>query len=280
MDTLTAVKLAVGLFFLGNFWKVIPPAYHLRCGALLLWHLFGVLFLGTGFQRPSDVVTSSHIVLLSDLDYNLHQNNSNYALEMDIARIPMFVRLVAGRRPWLLPLWSKGWRIASGAVSTYFFTEMRLGQVYTISTQVAGVDRKWVYMMGVFRGAAGETFAVSITRIVFKQGRRTLQPREVMAELGYAAADIEALEELGAPALPPEGAPAAQAMRALGPVVSCVGDTLRAAVGGAGSSSSSSGGASPMSPRVAGGAAAAAVAAVAAAGAGGSKKGAAEGKDH
>jgi acyl-CoA thioesterase FadM len=226
---------ALALFLLAHFAKVLPISYHVRVLALLAWHIAALLVRGRGLARPGDhVLTSPNIVTLCDLDYNMHVNNSVYPLEMDYARLPWLVDFVGGHRPRLFPLFTQGWRIANGAVSTYFYTEMKLHQAFTIRTRLGGCDRKWFYLIATFVSLdGGQVFASSVSRIVFKRGRLTLAPRAVMEAVGYAAADIDALEALGAPALPREGAPAADVLRSVGPCFSACGDELRAALGGA-----------------------------------------------
>lgn len=221
---------ALALLFLAHFAKVLPISYHVRVLALLAWHIAALLLRGRGLARPGDaVLTSPNLVTLCDLDYNLHVNNSVYPLELDYARLPWLVDFVGGHRPRLFPLFTQGWRIANGAVSTYFYTEMTLHQAFRIRTRLGGCDRKWLYLVATFESLdGGKVFAASVSRIVFKRGRLTLAPRAVMEAVGYAAADIDALEALGAPALPREGAPAADVLRSVGPCFSSCGDALRA----------------------------------------------------
>ena len=225
----------LALVLLLQFAKNLPTAYHVRCAALLGYHVAELLLRGRGLASPGDeVLTAPNLVTLCDLDYNMHTNNSVYPLELDYARLPWFVAFVGGHRPRLFPLLTQGWRIANGAVSTYFYTEMRLHQAFRIRTRLGGVDRKWFYLIATFESLDGATlFAASVSRIVFKRGRLTLAPRAVMEAVGYAAADIEALEALGAPALPREGAPAPDVLRSVGPSFSACGEALRAALGGA-----------------------------------------------
>ena len=204
--------------------------YHLRVLVLMLYHIALILLRSGGLRRPSEEVTTTHVVTLTDLDWNMHQNNSVYALELDIARYPFLVQFIGGRRPFLFPMWTQGWSLANGAVATFFYAPLLLHQVYSIRTHLAGVDRKWLYLVSFYTSAGGGVvFACSVSRVVFKQGRRTLPPRDVMATLGYSEADIAALEALGAPALPKDGASAAEVLLSAGPCMSATGDLLRTA---------------------------------------------------
>ena len=205
--------------------KGFPFIYHVRAVSLLLWQIGVLLFHGHGFRSPMDVYETTHMVTLSDLDWNMHQNNSNYALESDLARYPFYVMLIGGLNPYLFPMWRLGWRLALGGLSSWFLKEMRLHQVYTIRTRLASVDKKWFYVVSYFESGA-TLFAIQLSRVVIKSGRKSITPREVLTTLGYANADIDALESLEAPSAPREEDSLSASLKAAGPLLSALSTAL------------------------------------------------------
>ena len=179
-----------------EFVKCFPLVYHIRVIALLLYHGVSTVCRGGGFRRPTDAEATHHLVTLCDLDWNLHQNNSTYALEADIVRYSWFVRFLGGPRGDLLGFWRRGWTLANGGVAHYFYKELRLHQSYTIQTRLAGFDNKWLYLSTEFC-SGGTLHAAGLSRIVVKRGKLTLTPKEVMESLGYSSEDVDALRGTG-----------------------------------------------------------------------------------
>lgn len=187
----TCCAVALALLALSQWWKVLPFAYHVRVVCQLLSSLTSSSLAST---LADVVVVSRHRVSVSDMDWNMHQNNSCYPLEADVARYSFFVRLLRTATSTRL---RSTWRIANGGVSTYFLRELRWGTRYDIHTRVAGHDAKWLYLISAYvppgRDARAAPYAVLVTRIVFKErSGKTAPPREVLLSLGYAERDVAA----------------------------------------------------------------------------------------
>lgn len=219
---------ALGFFLLVEFAKTLPFAYHVRVISLLLWHTLSIVLNKGGFVEPSDASKTKHIVRLGDLDWNLHQNNSIYPLESDVSRYSFLVGLIAGRNPFLFPLWNLGWKVALGGITSYFIKEMRWHQQYTITNKLIGCDAKWLFL-GIYFEHNGKIFAVQVARIVFKErSGKTLPPRAMMEAVGYSKESIDRLEWLGDPALPTAGSstPMEEALKRVGPTLGRIVDIL------------------------------------------------------
>jgi hypothetical protein len=188
--------------FLLQFIKAAPFGYHVRVVASILCNAAELLLTRSGgLPTPMSPTTTSHRVLLGDLDWNLHQNNSCYALEADVSRYTWFLQffrasLLGGR-----------FKLANGGFCAFFYREMRFLQRYTITTALHSVDEKWFYLVEKFAPPptaaepAPPPFAVALTRIVVKQrSGKTVPPAEMMATIGYDAVHIAALVARGAAA--------------------------------------------------------------------------------
>lgn len=187
--------------FLLNYLKAAPFAYHVRVIASILSNSAALLLAGRGLPTPTSPTTTSHRVLLGDLDWNFHQNNSCYALEADVSRYTWFLQFF--RRSLL----SGGFKLANGGFCAFFYKEMRFLQRYTITTSLHSVDEKWFYLVERFAppptlaDPTPPPFAVALTRIVVKRrSGKTVPPAEAMAAIGYDAAHIAELVKRGAAA--------------------------------------------------------------------------------
>lgn len=204
------IFLFIGFLFVREHYKILPFMYHLRVIGTMIQAL-----LSSRLNTPLIPVRSTHRVHLSDMDWNMHQNNSIYALEIDIQRYLWFIRLMNGNvRNYYL---RQGLIIANGGVNTYFLKEMKYGTKYTIETKVIAIDKKWFYLESRF--LTGKTLstvhAISLTRIVFKATKKTkdtvsnmsvsgtkgggagkgmtITPEQVLTDLGYRKEDIQSI---------------------------------------------------------------------------------------
>ena len=195
------LTLPLALFLL-QYVKSFPFGYHVRVLLSISYNAAALLLANRGPQRsPTDSTTTSHRVLLGDLDWNYHQNNSCYALEADVSRYSWFLSFFRGA------LLGGRFKLANGGFCAFFYKEMRFLQRYTITTALHSVDEKWFYLVERFappatpREPCPPPFAVALTRIVVKQrSGKTVPPAEVMAAIGYDAASVAELVARGAAA--------------------------------------------------------------------------------
>lgn len=90
-----AIGYVLSLACAFEYWKVIPLVYHLRTIATMVQG-----FISPGLKSPQDEVRSHHNVRLSDRDWNGHQNNSCYNLEIDIVRYLWIIRFMKHSPKW------------------------------------------------------------------------------------------------------------------------------------------------------------------------------------
>ncbi|PLB52523.1 hypothetical protein P170DRAFT_402763 [Aspergillus steynii IBT 23096] len=157
---------------------------------------------------------------LSECDYNIHKSNSTYFTDLDISRGNLSLLLFSQGLSFRL-CETKAVMILSG-VQCLFRREIRPYQGYEVWSRVMSWDEKWVFVVshfverGVFKeggrvlqgddisvsistsgsGSGGKSegigkddaqkkvFASAVSRYVFKQGRRTFPPREMLVKCG------------------------------------------------------------------------------------------------
>lgn len=224
-------SLAAFLFL--ETYKIWPGSYHVRLFALLGRCRFFPRRL-VSLETP---IVSRSIVRLSDLDWNGHVNNAQYALDADLQ----------ARYPWIAAvLMAKGTpyrgNASIGTAVFFFLKEMRWRARYRIETRCVGIDEKWLYTESrwflegtaararpaITAGGAGAgampqeaggapppprqptspegdiLAAVKLTRFVIKESRgplrgKTIPPSVALAELNLAVPkSFTRAERLGA----------------------------------------------------------------------------------
>lgn len=126
----------------------------------------------------------------TDIDIYLHVNNGRYLTLMDFGRLQLTIR--SGLLPILL---RRGWRPVVGGATVRFLHELRAFQRFEVVTRIACWDGKWIYLEQRFE-SGGQVCATGFVRAVFKQGRRTVTPTEILAALGFEGASPEPSPEL------------------------------------------------------------------------------------
>ncbi|KAK1993354.1 capsule polysaccharide biosynthesis protein [Colletotrichum falcatum] len=172
--------------------------------------------------RPAMVfqpmITSSSADLV-EMDFNLHKTNSSYFADADIARAHLMSTLFAPAIEHMrggsgaytgagAPLFG----LALGAVSCSFRREIHPGSSFDMWTRILAWDDKWFYIATHFvrkgvgspgasslypeqgpRGAAEafeadrDLYATTLSRCVFKSGRKTVSPGDMLRMAGLVA---------------------------------------------------------------------------------------------
>ena len=160
-------SIFLGILFLFEHYKIIPFMYHIR----VITTMIQSLFFSSKLRTPLTSIITKHRVHLCDLDWNMHQNNSIYALEIDIQRYLWFITLM--KNYVYTKYIQEGLIIANGGVNTYFLKELKYGTKYTIETKLIAIDKKWLYLESRFLSGRNlsTVHAISLTRIVFKATR-------------------------------------------------------------------------------------------------------------
>ncbi|GKT64844.1 capsule polysaccharide biosynthesis protein [Colletotrichum tofieldiae] len=166
------------------------------------------------------MITSSSADL-AEMDFNLHKTNSSYFADADIARAHLMSTLFAPAIEHMrggsgaytgagAPLFG----LALGAVSCSFRREIHPGSSFDMWTRILAWDDKWFYIATHFvrkgagnpgtsslypdQGPRGDSksfkadkdlFATALSRCVFKSGRKTASPGDMLRMAGLVPDD-------------------------------------------------------------------------------------------
>ncbi|KAF6838551.1 hypothetical protein CPLU01_02352 [Colletotrichum plurivorum] len=219
----TSALLALLLTFLFLNKKSIPFIWHLR---VLNAFRFTIRTLRPATPpRPSMIfqpmITSSSADL-AETDFNLHKTNSSYFSDADIARAHLMSTLFAPAIEHMRggtgaytgagrPLFG----LALGAVSCSFRREISPGRKFDMWTRIIAWDEKWFYVATHFvRAGAGcpgqsslypdkaprdgprpfkadtDLYATALGRCVFKSGRKTVSPGDMLRMAGLVPDEV------------------------------------------------------------------------------------------
>ncbi|KAI9932646.1 hypothetical protein MW887_008895 [Aspergillus wentii] len=203
------------LFLLGNL-KALPGAWHIRVikGILTQLHLTPCPSKSTPHITISNVskrpylfaylkTTTTTIPL--ECDYNLHKSNSTFFTDLDVHRTQLLANVF--RRVLSASFIDKSRRktqlySALGGSCCMYKREIAPFQKYGMWSRVLGWDGKWIYLVSFFvresadEGGGGfpkeeDIYASCIARYVFKDGRKTVSPIDVLHETGLIPSDEE-----------------------------------------------------------------------------------------
>ncbi|EPS26283.1 hypothetical protein PDE_01219 [Penicillium oxalicum 114-2] len=195
--------------------KAIPGMWHFRMISILfrhlVWHRNRVVS-AISSRRPASpsTVFRSHqtrtYCSTVEIDLNVHKSNSTFYADLDLSRLELLMTLFKDAITPLSPratlasehAFSRRNRrrpliAALGGVACLFRREIKPYQKYEVVTRVLTWDEKWLYLVSYFvkpGGAKGsqiaedKIFASAISRYVFKKGRQTVTPAEVMRHSG------------------------------------------------------------------------------------------------
>ncbi|OAP62562.1 hypothetical protein AYL99_01789 [Fonsecaea erecta] len=156
-------------------------------------------------------VTSTRVTLL-ELDINLHKSNSTFFIDADVSRTVLLTNLLA-QALGELPSGPASFILAG--VQCTFRREIRLFQQYYVTSRILAWDHKWLFTVTYFlNGNAGDgtlpadpdltggpgavlrdqklgksILAVMVTKFVFKAGRVTVPPEDVLRLAGLLGSE-------------------------------------------------------------------------------------------
>ncbi|KAK6819073.1 hypothetical protein RU639_008287 [Aspergillus parasiticus] len=201
------------LFFVYDS-KAIPGLWHARIIAILMNHLVwkrnkSSTSSSDGSSALFRPLRTRSYCSLAEVDFNLHKSNSTFYADLDISRIELLLLLF---KDVITPLSPPSRKYHSGAaytsdekqagslkhltpalggVSCIFRREIKPWQRYDVESRILCWDDKWLYIVSHFLkpGSHYETgtgrseegvLASAISKYVFKKGRRTVAPEEVL----------------------------------------------------------------------------------------------------
>ncbi|KAF5864600.1 hypothetical protein ETB97_007158 [Aspergillus alliaceus] len=196
--------------------KAIPGLWHARIIAILLNHLVWKRSQPSlSSDGPSALfrpLRTRSYCSITEVDFNLHKSNSTFYADLDISRIELLLSLFKDVITPLSPPAREGGTAESaekdgrrklkhltpalGGVSCIFRREIKPWQRYDLVSRVLCWDDKWLYIVSHFlkpsdhNGASlaaseDQIFASAISEYVFKGGRRTVKPREILRYLRF-----------------------------------------------------------------------------------------------
>jgi acyl-CoA thioesterase FadM len=118
-------------------------------------------------------------VLPTDLDLNLHMNNSRYLSLMDLGRGDLLVR--AGL---LSTVRRQRWKPVAGSIAIKFRRPLQPFQRFTLTTRLLCWDEKWLYMEQRLESAE-KVHAVATVRGLFVGPDGSVPSRVVLDHLGH-----------------------------------------------------------------------------------------------
>lgn len=104
------------------------------------------------------------VVLLSDIDFQLHMNNSKYLREMDFGRVAMFQE--RGIYDTLVALKAK--RLVVAALSIRYRRSLRLFDRFTLKTRIIYWEAEAMYIEQSFVASDGFITTVTLGKLVAK----------------------------------------------------------------------------------------------------------------
>lgn len=187
------VKTAFILFALSSY-KSLPFAYYYR----IYWIFFKRLYLFKVFSKykndtKSIFQKSTYKTYNSPLecDFYLHKSNSCYAEELDIVRSELMTSVLQ-KFFTEYPTQSKQFPfVPVASLWTSFRKEIKPFERYTIESRILGWDEKWIFVISKFIKINGDIASTSITKYVFKDGRKTIKPIDAIKCQGVWSEEVE-----------------------------------------------------------------------------------------
>lgn len=198
MTVLTTTFKYLFYAYLLSTYKSLPGAYYIRFWFYVIRNLFVPAVTGKNTNNIKTLQNDKygvfrHTTLSTycswfEIDGYFHKSNSTYFEELDIARTDLMTKvfqklfLTSKRYPYL-PV---------AETSSCFFKDIAPLQKYQIQSNVLCWDKKWLYILSKFTVNNGSTLvSLALTRYVFKDGRRTMKPADVLEICGLYNEEVE-----------------------------------------------------------------------------------------
>jgi len=148
----------------------------------LLFRLFW-LWIRTRFGKSVgflDEITTSFIVMPTDLDLLWHVNNGKYFSIMDLGRQDLLLR-----SPWGVFLKSQGWYLVIASECLRFRQSLHVFQNFQLKTKILGWDDKYFYIgQSFYHDHVVKTHGFVKGRLLKKTGG-TVDPAEVFKAMEH-----------------------------------------------------------------------------------------------
>ncbi|KAK9465077.1 hypothetical protein V1512DRAFT_229362 [Lipomyces arxii] len=190
VSTIFSVLSAV--FWLVNY-KNIPTAWHYR----FYKSLFYFFYVNKNPKAIEENVFRTRVwksrSSFMECDLNGHKSNSTYFSDLDIARTDLMVDVFKKTFLDTKKKTGKWIYLPLGAVATVFRREIKPFAAYTIKSKIVAWDDKWLFVVSKFEMVGiPKTCAISVTKYVFKMGRKTIPPADALKDCGLWTPEAEA----------------------------------------------------------------------------------------
>ncbi|ODV86375.1 hypothetical protein CANARDRAFT_6854 [[Candida] arabinofermentans NRRL YB-2248] len=183
----------VGLLGISSV-KYLPFVYFIRFYKTAIKYLY--------FTSPPKISSANKLDLFIEVRrstyccplecdfFGLHKNNGTYQTELDFCRTETVLNRL---QSFFTDFKKQTGRIPYVPLATYsisFLKEIKPFQVYHMDTRILTWDEKWLFTLSLFK-VGDRIHSISVGKMVFKDGRKTIAPQEVIAACGYASDDVE-----------------------------------------------------------------------------------------
>ncbi|CAK9440607.1 uncharacterized protein LODBEIA_P46410 [Lodderomyces beijingensis] len=217
----------IGVLLLALFvvsYKTVPLAYPVRFYFQVIRSLGASKFFTKqdatkhntwGFRDGRDLfkfVDLKSSCSLLELDFYLHKSNSTFFFDLDIARTKLLTQVF--QQFWWYAFENRDGKMGKGqpyavanfpytpvaAVQCQFKRELKLFEKFTIKSRVLAWDQKWLFILSVFttkdRKNKEKVNAYALTKYVFKNGRQTIPPPDILKHCNLLDEKSEAINKV------------------------------------------------------------------------------------
>lgn len=127
--------------------------------------------------------------------FGFHKTNSSYFVELDLARTDTVLNAFHGYFKTNTPF------VPLAEITCHFLKEIKPFQPYDVVSRVVAVGEKWCYVISIFvvkndpnglslalNGESQRVCAVSVGKLVFKAGRKTINVNSILPKGDQAPA--------------------------------------------------------------------------------------------
>ncbi|ODQ46246.1 hypothetical protein PICMEDRAFT_33235 [Pichia membranifaciens NRRL Y-2026] len=180
----SSYKYIFGAYSIRFFWIVVKYLY--------LKKLEDLDDKGQAKSPFVELVRTTKCCLLECDFFGYHKNNVTYFTELDLCRTEC--TLNALHRYFKLAVLKKESLayVPLASICNHFMKETKPFENYEMRTKVVGWGDKWLWLITVFTGdkVGKRIYCLSLAKLVFKAGRKTLQPWDVVQLAGSTDPDV------------------------------------------------------------------------------------------
>lgn len=196
---LKVISILLSLFALTSY-KYLPGSYTLRFGYISIKYLYFKNIKKSSNLLSIPLTRKSYCAPLECDFFGLHKNNSTYFTELDLARTETVLnslhtyfrnKILNNENYAFVPL---------ATITNHFLKEIKPFQNYSIESKIVAFNDNSLLIMSLFLISnssnntnfiykSNRVTTISIARLVFKNGRKTVPPIEIIKESNVLVKD-------------------------------------------------------------------------------------------